>query len=212
MGTNGIKQYEPLILNPIDDSQAIRTIHQDDLIDLSDFTIQLTNNETLRVAWLDPESYDYCETTGCLEVRELNNGDADPVIYRVLKISNSNPNNRPEPTEFEITLVSITSDGRISKVNDEIAANGIIAVWRPQSLAHVSLNDGKIITTRSIESVVINPGNIKFLRLTPVIGAPLMIPVDKANRLTIPYAMTTNMNHGQMLRDRAFSLPLDSDY
>ena len=185
MGTNGIKQYEPLILNPIDDSQAIRTIHQDDLIDLSDFTIQLTNNETLRVAWLDPESYDYCETTGCLEVRELNNGDADPVIYRVLKISNSNPNNRPEPTEFEITLVSITSDGRISKVNDEIAADGVIAVWRPQSLAHVSLNDGKVITIRSIESFIINPGDIKFLRLAPVIGDPLMIPVDKVNRLTI---------------------------
>ena len=183
MGTNGIKQYEPLILNPIDDSQAIRTIHQDDLIDLSDFTIQLTNNETLRVAWLDPESYDYCETTGYLEVRELNNGDADPVIYRVLKISNSNLNNRPEPTEFEITLVSITSDGRISKVNDEIAANGIIAVWRPQSLAHVTLDDGEIITIQAIESVVINPGDIKFLRLTPVIGDPLMIQVDKANRL-----------------------------
>lgn len=204
MGTNGIKQYEPLILNPIDDSQAIRTIHQDDLIYLSDFTIQLTNNETLRVAWLDPESYDYCETTGCLEVRELNNGDADPVIYRVLKISNSNPNNRPEPTEFEITLVSITSDGRISKVNDEIAADGVIAVWRPQSLAHVTLDDGEIITIQAIESVVINPGNIKFLRLTPVIGDPLMIPVDKVNRLTIPYAMTTNMHHGQMLQDRAF--------
>ena len=185
MGTNGIKQYEPLILNPIDDSQAIRTIHQDDLIDLSDFTIQLTNNETLRVAWLDPESYDYCETTGYLEVRELNNGDADPVIYRVLKISNSNLNNRPEPTEFEITLVSITSDGRISKVNDEIAANGIIAVWRPQSLAHVTLDDGEIITIQAIESVVINPGDIKFLRLTPVIGDPLMIPVNKVNRLTI---------------------------
>ena len=194
MGTNGIKQYEPLILNPIDDSQAIRTIHQDDLIDLSDFTIQLTNNETLRVAWLDPESYDYCETTGYLEVRELNNGDADPVIYRVLKISNSNLNNRPEPTEFEITLVSITSDGRISKVNDEIAANGIIAVWRPQSLAHVTLDDGEIITIQAIESVVINPGDIKFLRLTPVIGDPLMIPVDKANRLTIPYDMMT-MHH-----------------
>lgn len=195
MTANGIKQYEPLILNPIDDSQAIRTIHQDDLIGLSDFTIQLTNNETLRVAWLDPESYDYCETTGCLEVRELNNGDADPVIYRVLKISNSNPNNRPEPTEFEITLVSITSDGRISKVNDEIAANGIIAVWRPQSLAHVTLDDGEIITIQAIESVIINPGNIKFLRLTPVIGDPLMIPVNKVNRLTIPYAMMT-MHHG----------------
>ena len=185
MGTNGIKQYEPLILNPIDDSQAIRTIHQDDLIDLSDFGSALTDGESLRVAWLDPESYDYCETTGCLEVRELNNGDADPVIYRVLKISNSNPNNRPEPTEVEITLVSITSDGRISKVNDEIAADGVIAVWRPQSLAHVSLNDGKVITIRSIESFIINPGDIKFLRLAPVIGDPLMIPVDKVNRLTI---------------------------
>lgn len=185
MVTNGIKQYEPLILNPIDDSQEIRTIHQDDLIDLSDFTIQLTNNETLRIAWLNPESYDYIESTGRLEVRELDNGDADPVIYRILKISNPNPNNRPEPTESEIVLASITSDGRISKVDREIAANGIIAVWRPQSLAHVSLNDGKIITTRSIESVVINPGNIKFLRLAPVIGDPLMIPVDKVNRLTI---------------------------
>ena len=194
MTANGIKQYEPLILNPIDDSQEIRTIHQDDLIDLSDFGSALTDGESLRVAWLDPESYDYCETTGCLEVRELNNGDADPVIYRVLKISNSNPNNRPEPTEFEITLVSITSDGRISKVNDEIAANGIIAVWRPQSLAHVTLDDGEIITIQAIESVVINPGDIKFLRLTPVIGDPLMIPVDKANRLTIPYDMMT-MHH-----------------
>ena len=211
MTANGIKQYEPLILNPID-SQEIMTIHQDDLIDLSDFTIQLTNNDTLRVAWLNPESYDYIESTGRLEVRELDNGNADPVIYRVLKISNPDPNNHPEPTESEIVLASITSDGRISKVDREIAANGIIAVWRPQSLAHVSLNDGKIITTRSIESVVINPGNIKFLRLAPVIGDPLMIPVDKVNRLTIPYAMTTNMNHGQMLQDRAFSLPLDSDY
>lgn len=193
MTANGIKQYKPLILNPIDDSQEIRTISQDDLIDLSDFTIQLTNNETLRVAWLNPESYDYIESTGRLEVRELDNGNADPVIYRILKISNPNPNNRPDPTEFETSLVSITSDGRISKVNDKIAADGI-AIWRPQSLAHVSLNDGKIITTRSIESVVINPGNIKFLRLTPVIGDPLMIPVDKVNRLTIPYAMTT-MHH-----------------
>ena len=194
MTANGIKQYEPLILNPIDDSQEIRTISQDDLIDLSDFTIQLTNNDTLRVAWLNPESYDYNESTGLLEVKYLDNGAADPVIYRILKISNPNPNNRPDPTEFETPLVSITSDGRISKVNDEIAADGVIAVWRPQSLAHVSLNDGKIITTRSIESVVINPGNIKFLRLTPVIGDPLMIPVNKVNRLTIPYDMMT-MHH-----------------
>lgn len=178
MTANGIKQYEPLILNPID-SQEIRTISQDYLIDLSDFGSALTDGESLRVAWLDPESYDYNESTGLLEVKYLDNGTADPVIYRILKISN------PEPTESEITLVSITSDGRISKVNDEIAADGVIAVWRPQSLAHVSLNDGKIITTRSIESVVINPGNIKFLRLAPVIGDPLMIPVDKVNRLTI---------------------------
>lgn len=210
MGTNGIKQYEPLILNPIDDSQEIRTIHQDDLINLSDFTIQLTNNETLRVAWLNPESYDYNESTGLLEVKYLDNGAADPVIYRILKISN--PNDHSESTGPEIALVNISSDGRISKVNDEIAANGIIAVWRPQSLAHVTLDDGEIITIQAIESVIINPGNIKFLRLTPVIGDPLMIPVDKANRLTIPYDMMTNMNHGQMLQDRAFSLPLDSDY
>lgn len=197
MAMNEIKQYKPLILNPIDDSQDIKTISQDYLIDLSDFGSALTDGESLRVAWLDPESYDYCETTGCLEVRELNNGDADPVIYRVLKISNSNPNNRPEPIE-EVVLANITSDGRISKVDKEIAANGIIAVWRPRSLAHVSLNDGKIITTRSIESVVINPGNLKFLRLTPVIGDPLMIPVNKVNRLTIPYAMmtSTNIHHG----------------
>ncbi len=194
MTANVIKQYEPLILNPIDDSQEIRTISQDDLIDLSDFGSALTDGESLRVAWLDPESYDYNESTGLLEVRELDNGNADPVIYRILKISNPNPNNRPEPTEFEITLVSITSDGRISKVNDEIAANGIIAVWRPQSLAHVSLNDGKVITIRSIESFIINPGDIKFLRLAPVIGDPLMIPVDKVNRLTIPYDMMT-MHH-----------------
>ena len=192
MTANGIKQYEPLILNPIDDSQEIRTISQDDLIDLSDFTIQLTNNETLRVAWLNPESYDYNESTGLLEVKYLDNGAADPVIYRILKISN--PNDHSESTGPEIALVNISSDGRISKVNDEIAADGVIAVWRPQSLAHVTLNDGKVITTRSIESVVINPGNIKFLRLTPVIGDPLMIPVDKANRLTIPYDMMT-MHH-----------------
>ena len=69
MDTNGIKQYEPLILNPIDDSQEIKTISQDYLIDLSDFGSALTDGESLRVAWLDPESYDYCETTGCLEVR-----------------------------------------------------------------------------------------------------------------------------------------------
>ena len=184
MAMNEIKQYKPLILNPIDDYHDIKTISQDYLIDLSDFGSALTDGESLRVAWLDPESYDYCETTGCLEVRELNNGDADSVIYRVLKISNPNPNNQPEPIE-EVVLANITSDGRISKVDKEIAANGIIAVWRPQSLAHVSLNDGKIITTRSIESVVINPGDLKFLRLTPVIGDPLMIPVDKVNRLTI---------------------------
>ena len=185
MTTDGIKQYEPMIIDsPVTYSHHdIKTISQDYLIALSDFGSALTDGEALRVAWLDPESYDYCETTGYLEVRELNNGDADPVIYRVLKISNSNLNNRPEPTEFEITLVSITSDGRISKVNDEIAANGIIAVWRPQSLAHVTLDDGEIITIQAIESVVINPGDIKFLRLTPVIGDPLMIPVDKANRL-----------------------------
>ena len=192
MTANGIKQYEPLILNPIDDSQEIRTISQEDLIDLSDFTIQLTNNDTLRVAWLNPESYDYNESTGLLEVKYLDNGAADPVIYRILKISN--PNDHSESTGPEIALVNISSDGRISKVNDEIAADGVIAVWRPQSLAHVTLNDGKVITTRSIESVVINPGNIKFLRLTPVIGDPLMIPVDKANRLTIPYDMMT-MHH-----------------
>ena len=184
MTANGIKQYEPLILNPIDDSQEIRTISQDDLIDLSDFTIQLTNNDTLRVAWLNPESYDYNESTGLLEVKYLDNGAADPVIYRILKISN--PNDHSESTGPGIALVNISSDGRISKVNDEIAADGVIAVWRPQSLAHVSLNDGKVITTRSIESVIINPGNIKFLRLTPVIGDPLMIPVNKVNRLTIP--------------------------
>lgn len=201
MTANGIKQYEPLILNPID-SQEIRTISQDYLIDLSDFGSALTDGESLRVAWLDPESYDYNESTGLLEVKYLDNGAADPVIYRILKISN--PNDHSESTGLEIALVNISSDGRISKVNDEIAADGVIAVWRPQSLAHVSLNDGKVITTRSIESVVINPGNIKFLRLTPVIGDPLMIPVDKVNRLTIPYAMTTNMNHGQMLQDRAF--------
>lgn len=198
MVVNGIKQYEPLILNPIDDSQEIRTISQDDLIDLSDFDSALTDGESLRVSWLDPESYDYYETTGRLEVRELDNGEADPVIYRVLKISNLNPNNHHEPTESEIVLASITSDGRISKVNDEIAADGVIAVWRPQFLAHVSLNDGEIITTRSIESVVINPGDLKFLRLTPVIGDPLMIPVNKVNRLTIPYAIMTNMHHGQI--------------
>ena len=192
MTANGIKQYEPLILNPIDDSQEIRTISQDDLIDLSDFGSALTDGESLRVAWLDPESYDYNESTGLLEVKYLDNGAADPVIYRILKISNSNDHS--ESTGLEIALVNISSDGRISKVNDEIAANGVIAVWRPQSLAHVSLNDGKVITTRSIESVVINPGNIKFLRLTPVIGDPLMIPVDKANRLTIPYDMMT-MHH-----------------
>ena len=192
MTANGIKQYEPLILNPIDDSQEIRTISQEDLIDLSDFTIQLTNNDTLRVAWLNPESYDYNESTGLLEVKYLDNGAADPVIYRILKISN--PNDHSESTGPEIALVNISSDGRISKVNDEIAADGVIAVWRPQSLAHVTLNDGKVITTRSIESVVINPGNIKFLRLTPVIGDTLMIPVDKANRLTIPYDMMT-MHH-----------------
>ena len=191
MTANGIKQYEPLILNPID-SQEIRTISQDDLIDLSDFGSALTDGESLRVAWLDPESYDYNESTGLLEVKYLDNGAADPVIYRILKISN--PNDHSESTGLEIALVNISSDGRISKVNDEIAANGVIAVWRPQSLAHVSLNDGKVITTRSIESVVINPGNIKFLRLTPVIGDPLMIPVDKANRLTIPYDMMT-MHH-----------------
>ena len=182
MTVNGIKQYEPLILNPID-SQEIRTISQDDLIDLSDFGSALTDGESLRVAWLDPESYDYNESTGLLEVKYLDNGAADPVIYRILKISN--PNDHSESTGPEIALVNISSDGRISKVNDEIAANGVIAVWRPQSLAHVSLNDGKVITTRSIESVVINPGNIKFLRLTPVIGDPLMIPVNKVNRLTI---------------------------
>ena len=182
MTANGIKQYEPLILNPID-SQEIRTISQDDLIDLSDFGSALTDGESLRVAWLDPESYDYNESTGLLEVKYLDNGAADPVIYRILKISN--PNDHSESTGPEIALVNISSDGRISKVNDEIAANGVIAVWRPQSLAHVSLNDGKVITTRSIESVVINPGNIKFLRLTPVIGDPLMIPVNKVNRLTI---------------------------
>lgn len=209
MTANGIKQYEPLILNPIN-SQEIRTIHQDDLIDLSDFGSALTDGESLRVAWLDPESYDYNESTGLLEVKYLDNGAADPVIYRILKISN--PNDHSESTGSEIALVNISSDGRISKVNDEIAANGVIAVWRPQSLAHVSLNDGKVITIRSIESVIINPGNLRFLRLAPVIGDPLMIPVDKVNRLTIPYAMTTNMNHGQMLQDRAFSLPLDSDY
>ena len=209
MTANGIKQYEPLILNPID-SQEIMTIHQDDLIDLSDFGSALTDGESLRVAWLDPESYDYNESTGLLEVKYLDNGAADPVIYRILKISN--PNDHSESTGSEIALVNISSDGRISKVNDEIAANGVIAVWRPQSLAHVSLNDGKVITIRSIESVIINPGNLRFLRLAPVIGDPLMIPVDKVNRLTIPYAMTTNMNHGQMLQDRAFSLPLDSDY
>ena len=201
MVANGIKQYEPLIINPIDDSQ-IRTIHQDDLIDLSDFGSALTDGESLRVAWLDPESYDYNESTGLLEVKYLDNGAADPVIYRILKISN--PNDHSESTGPEIALVNISSDGRISKVNDEIAADGVIAVWRPQSLAHVSLNDGKVITIRSIESVIINPGDIKFLRLAPVIGDPLMIPVDKVNRLTIPYAMTTNMNHGQMLQDRAF--------
>ena len=209
MTSNGIKQYEPLILNPID-SQEIRTISQDYLIDLSDFGSALTDGESLRVAWLDPESYDYNESTGLLEVKYLDNGAADPVIYRILKISN--PNDHSESTGLEIALVNISSDGRISKVNDEIAANGVIAVWRPQSLAHVSLNDGKVITIRSIESVIINPGNLRFLRLAPVIGDPLMIPVDKVNRLTIPYAMTTNMNHGQMLQDRAFSLPLDSDY
>ena len=202
MGTNGIKQYEPLILNPIDDSQEIMTISQDDLIDLSDFGSALTDGESLRVAWLDPESYDYNESTGLLEVKYLDNGAADPVIYRILKISNSNDHS--ESTGLEIALVNISSDGRISKVNDEIAANGVIAIWRPQSLAHVSLNDGKVITIRSIESVIINPGNLRFLRLAPVIGDPLMIPVDKVNRLTIPYAMTTNMNHGQMLQDRAF--------
>lgn len=210
MTANGIKQYEPLILNPIDDSQEIRTISQDDLIDLSDFGSALTDGESLRVAWLDPESYDYNESTGLLEVKYLDNGAADPVIYRILKISN--PNDHSESTGSEIALVNISSDGRISKVNDEIVANGVIAVWRPQSLAHVSLNDGKVITIRSIESVIINPGNLRFLRLAPVIGDPLMIPADKVNRLTIPYAMTTNMNHGQMLQDRAFSLPLDSDY
>lgn len=209
MVANGIKQYEPLILNSID-SQEIRTISQDYLIDLSDFGSALTDGESLRVAWLDPESYDYNESTGLLEVKYLDNGAADPVIYRILKISN--PNDHSESTGLEIALVNISSDGRISKVNDEIAANGVIAVWRPQSLAHVSLNDGKVITIRSIESVIINPGDIKFLRLAPVIGDPLMIPVNKVNRLTIPYAMTTNMNHGQMLQDRAFSLPLDSDY
>lgn len=209
MTANGIKQYEPLILNPID-SQEIRTISQDYLIDLSDFGSALTDGESLRVAWLDPESYDYNESTGLLEVKYLDNGAADPVIYRILKISN--PNDHSESTGLGIALVNISSDGRISKVNDEIAANGVIAVWRPQSLAHVSLNDGKVITIRSIESVIINPGNLRFLRLAPVIGDPLMIPVDKVNRLTIPYAMTTNMNHGQMLQDRAFSLPLDSDY
>lgn len=210
MTANGIKQYEPLILNPIDDSQEIRTISQDDLIDLSDFGSALTDGESLRVAWLDPESYDYNESTGLLEVKYLDNGAADPVIYRILKISN--PNDHSESTGPEIALVNISSDGRISKVNDEIAADGVIAVWRPQSLAHVTLDDGEIITIQAIESVIINPGNIKFLRLTPVIGDPLMIPVNKVNRLTIPYDMMTNMNHGQMLQDRAFSLPLDSDY
>ena len=49
MTANGIKQYEPLILNPID-SQEIRTIHQDNLIDLSDFGSALTDGESLRVA------------------------------------------------------------------------------------------------------------------------------------------------------------------
>lgn len=205
MTANGIKQYEPLILNPID-SQEIRTISQDYLIDLSDFGSALTDGESLRVAWLDPESYDYNESTGLLEVKYLDNGAADPVIYRILKISN--PNDHSESTGLEIALVNISSDGRISKVNDEIAADGVIAVWRPQSLAHVSLNDGKVITIRSIESVIINPGNLRFLRLAPVIGDPLMIPVDKVNRLTIPYAMTTNMNHGQMLQDGM----LDPDY
>ena len=204
MTTDGIKQYEPMILDsPVTYSHHdIKTISQDYLIDLSDFGSALTDGEALRVAWLDPESYDYNESTGLLEVKYLDNGAADPVIYRILKISNSNDHS--ESTGLEIALVNISSDGRISKVNDEIAANGVIAIWRPQSLAHVSLNDGKVITIRSIESVIINPGNLRFLRLAPVIGDPLMIPVDKVNRLTIPYAMTTNMNHGQMLQDRAF--------
>ena len=206
MTANGIKQYEPLILNLIDDSHDIKTISQDYLIDLSDFGSALTDGESLRVAWLNPESYDYIESTGLLEVKYLDNGAADPVIYRILKISN--PNDHSESTGPEIALVNISSDDRISKVNDEIAADGVIAVWRPQSLAHVSLNDGKVITIRSIESVIINPGNLRFLRLAPVIGDPLMIPVDKVNRLTIPYAMTTNMNHGQMLQDGM----LDPDY
>ena len=206
MTANGIKQYEPLILNLIDDSHDIKTISQDYLIDLSDFGSALTDGESLRVAWLNPESYDYNESTGLLEVKYLDNGAADPVIYRILKISN--PNDHSESTGPEIALVNISSDDRISKVNDEIAADGVIAVWRPQSLAHVSLNDGKVITIRSIESVIINPGNLRFLRLAPVIGDPLMIPVDKVNRLTIPYAMTTNMNHGQMLQDGM----LDPDY
>ena len=205
MAMNEIKQYEPLVLNPIDDSQEIRTISQDDLIDLSDFDSAL-NGESLRVAWLNPESYDYIESTGLLEVKHLDNGAADPVIYRILKISN--PNDHSESTGPEIALVNISSDDRISKVNDEIAADGVIAVWRPQSLAHVSLNDGKVITIRSIESVIINPGNLRFLRLAPVIGDPLMIPVSKVNKLTIPYAMTTNMHHGQMLQDGM----LDPDY
>lgn len=131
MTANGIKQYEPLILNPID-SQEIRTISQDYLIDLSDFGSALTDGESLRVAWLDPESYDYNESTGLLEVKYLDNGAADPVIYRILKISNPNPNNHPEPTESEIVLASITSDGRISKVDREIAANGSCG-WQTRS-------------------------------------------------------------------------------
>lgn len=96
----------------------------------------MIDGELFRVAWLDPESYDYVETTGRLEVRSLDNGEAEPVTYRILKITDSN-----DP-QVEIPLINVSSDGRISKVDDETSADGVIAVWRPQSsLAHVTLNN-----------------------------------------------------------------------
>ena len=141
----------------------------------------MIDGELFRVAWLDPESYDYVETTGRLEVRSLDNGEAEPVTYRILKITDSN-----DP-QVEIPLINVSSDGRISKVDDETSADGAIAVWRPQSsLAHVTLNNNKVVTIRAIEPIILNPRNLEFLRLTPVIGDPLIISIDKVDRLVIP--------------------------
>lgn len=174
----------------------LKVINDADLLDLSDFSIDIADGERLRAAWLDPESYDYVEVSAVMSVRELDNGDEDPVVYRVLKINQDIEGvdggaasaGGVSATAVESPLVSVSSDGRISVVNGEIVADGVVVAWRPGRFAHVTTEDGLVVTCVGLALTRL-PGGVAAVRVSPLLGDPFLVEVSKVRRLVGPGSM-----------------------